>query len=582
MRSKMICIISIVVLMLFTTKSYANGGPMGSASIISGGNIDFQDQKDIELIYEKLDIDLDIDLATINVMYKLKNNGESVDCNYMFPVDAYISEFDTIPDVENVVSNFKMYDNGENLEYEAKEPIKIENTKYEEYYRETYRCNYISKLHFNKDEEKTLIVKYQVKPGYLDWATSKRFLTSYGDKIILYDLSPARHWGSGKIGLIEININYDKLIDKSPTFHIKPYDFKREKTGLFTYKKDDFEIGEKEILDISYDLENFYKSIFCEKSKMQLNEFKKISVSSSLNESGYSYDKEMILDQNLDTCWSEGITGFGKDEWIEFEFKKPIEIGLIGIINGFTKDKNTFNNNGLVKKLKVDIEFFDPINGSQAESKTHAFENNLYEELNKMYYGKFLDTVVDLGESYRKVSKVRLTILDAYEGEKYNDTCISEIYFLKPVSAENDYEYPPLEGKYSSDSDINKDTNTPVIPDETAENIVPTDNNIDKDTAIIPLAQDVSDENIVTANTSINKDTDTTPVVQDVSDELIVPTNNDINKNTDTIPVIQTISDEPIVPTDSNIDKNKSCVFIMIGIMIGSFVLGFVLRGRRK
>jgi hypothetical protein len=56
-----------------------------------------------------------------------------------------------------------------------------------------------------------------------------------------------------------------------------------------------------------------------------------------------------------------------------------------------------------------------------------------FNELNKNVQAPFMSWLADYGDSYRDVKKIRLSILEVFPGTKYDDTCISEVYFLGSV-----------------------------------------------------------------------------------------------------------------------------------------------------
>ena len=41
-----------------------------------------------------------------------------------------------------------------------------------------------------------------------------------------------------------------------------------------------------------------------------------------------------------------------------------------------------------------------------------------------------MSIVANYGDSYQKVRKITMTVLEVYKGSKYSDTCISEVLLL--------------------------------------------------------------------------------------------------------------------------------------------------------
>lgn len=103
--------------------------------------------------------------------------------------------------------------------------------------------------------------------------------------------------------------------------------------------------------------------------------------------------------------WVEGAKGNGIDESITIEYKNPI-IG-ISILNGYVDINNMklFKENSRLKEIEIE----DLITGKK---KTVYFEDKVY---------------FNCIEFPEKVTKIKITIKDVYQGTKYTDTCVSAI-----------------------------------------------------------------------------------------------------------------------------------------------------------
>ena len=170
-------------------------------------------------------------------------------------------------------------------------------------------------------------------------------------------------------------------------------------------------------------------------------------ISSKLIEPGYNYGWESIDDDDLATAWVEGKKGDGIGEWViipiegyyqSLDYKngisdKKLSVNL-SINNGFCKNERTFYNNNRVKKAKITIYevpliAYEDYRGTQAlaePSIMHETEIMLEDTMNQQIFtfncspkASFLE-----GSLYLYA---QLTILDVYPGEKYQDTCISEM-----------------------------------------------------------------------------------------------------------------------------------------------------------
>ena len=172
---------------------------------------------------------------------------------------------------------------------------------------------------------------------------------------------------------------------------------------------------------------------------------KSISASSSLKENQYGHDI-IYAPINLfrafevgckchpywwnDTHipWVEGVKGNGINETISIEFNNPI-YGF-SILNGYADVQNMklYKENSRVKKLKV-------------EDLTNKLE----------YIMSFEDKVYFNSINLSKPSaSIKLTILEVYEGTKYQDTCISAMIDFTRRLGSNDWEAKSFENYKSS------------------------------------------------------------------------------------------------------------------------------------
>lgn len=137
-----------------------------------------------------------------------------------------------------------------------------------------------------------------------------------------------------------------------------------------------------------------------------------IRASSVLKSQGAnSYDVSNLSDNNPSTAWVEGKEDYGIGEYLEFE-TYPNTNTFYAILNGYQSDKKTWQANSRIKRLKVMqrdkiiciIELQDKMGIQTFEI---IDENNLFDE---------------------DGDKIRLVIDEVYEGDKYKDVAISELF----------------------------------------------------------------------------------------------------------------------------------------------------------
>jgi len=180
--------------------------------------------------------------------------------------------------------------------------------------------------------------------------------------------------------------------------------------------------------------------------------------SSTLKEESESYSIENISNFYTENCWCEGVEGDGIGEIIEintFDSCEKVEmfssnrsmksiddtinylltdynteggrtgteitkdnissyyseINQIAIINGYAKDDTLWENNNRVKKLKLTID------------DTNQFILELEDTKDLQLFD-----INYKNDNITKKINMKFEILEVYQGEKYDDTCITSIY----------------------------------------------------------------------------------------------------------------------------------------------------------
>jgi len=162
--------------------------------------------------------------------------------------------------------------------------------------------------------------------------------------------------------------------------------------------------------------------------------YKNVSVSSSLKtENNHVYNEKSISDLNYNTAWVEGVKGDGIGEFIIYEFP-PLNprITKIIIVNGYIKNKKTWQNNSRVKQLKMYIngKFHAILNLKDVYAEqTFKVSPIGYAQRKNISYSKDGKIIDDIDGNIIPPLKIKFEILSVYKGDKYKDTAITEIYF---------------------------------------------------------------------------------------------------------------------------------------------------------
>ena len=116
-----------------------------------------------------------------------------------------------------------------------------------------------------------------------------------------------------------------------------------------------------------------------------------------------------VIDGDESTAWVEGVSNHGIDEWVKVSFKEKVLIKSISIVGAYGADNFRYKINNRIKKIEI-------IFSGDLPSKVKYLEDNIDSQEIKL-------------EVPHITKWVKFKILEIYEGTKYKDTPISEIYF---------------------------------------------------------------------------------------------------------------------------------------------------------
>ena len=190
------------------------------------------------------------------------------------------------------------------------------------------------------------------------------------------------------------------------------------------------------------------------------------------------YSPEQLFDDDPGTCWVEAAPGGGTGEWVLFAVNRPVE-GL-RLTNGFARSPSLYQNNNRIKRLKLsfvvgftapglvteldyylyfltdlkeaEVELQDtpkpqPVDFSVSYEEYRQLVREALDRFSDSYpmfmreIEKDLGLQPDLDKEQLKLEQdlifeafgmscLRLEILEVYAGERYDDTCLSEIETL--------------------------------------------------------------------------------------------------------------------------------------------------------
>ncbi|WP_395737546.1 NADase-type glycan-binding domain-containing protein [Prosthecobacter sp.] len=427
-----ICVIS--------NEAFANGGGYAS-SITTAGPFQPIGIEQVEMLSERLNIDLQIEHAAIRVEYLLHNPGKKVKIEAGFPVSEtppyYVKPGTPAPDanpkvrlgtaVAEKLEDFEATLDGKPLEFEVV-PDKLdlknigpagENRKVTGWYK--------VKFPFDAGQARKLIVTYKQNSM---WRMTYLFSAAGMWKGPIRDgIVTVRPMGRPKA---EIAFNHPKRFEwKEDHWEWAFHDF--EPT-----LEDDLEIQEPKgkglvLFDIndSSETESMtgLKGVYGARNGTWVNDrFRaeswalhhsgyQVSASSELpDENGISYKAENLRQEDAEHAWTEGVAGDGLGESLVITPDKPAHIRQLGIANGYVKSSGIYEANGRVSALDVSV------NGGKPSRVLIPDERLRF----RMFY-------FDLPASKELVKTIKLTIAGVYPGTKFHDTAISRIVLVQPL-----------------------------------------------------------------------------------------------------------------------------------------------------
>jgi hypothetical protein len=132
-----------------------------------------------------------------------------------------------------------------------------------------------------------------------------------------------------------------------------------------------------------------------------------INASSYLTEKSIVHEPYRIYDGDKNTAWVEGKADDGIGEYVLIDFRDKKAVSTINIINGYAKQERLYYSNNRVKTIRIEFENGEGFEYSLKDKNMGYQTIKLKEEINTNF--------------------IKLIIKDVYRGNKYRDTCISEV-----------------------------------------------------------------------------------------------------------------------------------------------------------
>ncbi len=409
----------------------ANGGGYFRGGVEKVGGLAGFEPKEtdrIRMLDEKLAIKLGPNEADVEIRYLMRNiTDKKVKVRFGFPVEEsfdvhYMMETDKRKyqegDKPAYCNNYQIMAGGKKVKSVwEKERVQSDGPEFK-----GVAGWMVSEVVFSANEEKPVMIRFQ--SAYPDNHRSVSDDESSGAAIFRYRLSSAACW-AGTIGTGRVVIEPDG-IHSDDIRVLKPVNRFKKEGNRWVWNFEDLEPTLADDMEIEarpkefvyggrsinggFDVDEPRRRVdFIERrEKWSIRHSNyNVKASSTLKDEGsHSYVPENMRDPYQEAVWSEGAPGSGEGEWLEIA---PVEAKhLMGVLikPGYQK-KGLFKANGRPKKIRMEL------NGE------HVFDAEIPDREEEF-------EIPVLGYS-KAVRKIRLTFIEVYPGEKFEDLCVSSI-----------------------------------------------------------------------------------------------------------------------------------------------------------
>lgn len=412
--------------------SYYTTFAADKSNLVKISSIRIENKVPINIFAERVRIKMEGDYALVNVDYELWNNKEedlTVEGGmpFMYNVGTVDAPLEWASDY---VQGFKAYaEGGKELTAVERTDVSIKNdTVSLKGINTPVRLKtkvYVVSCIVPKLSSKTISIVYRVKNYFKD-TKGKSFIPKYGARMLQYDFSNAAKWGEGIIRDFALVIDCGDI----PKEYIHTYGVGFTKLewqdGYFVYNQTDFPVNKHSILHIEYDYNIMQLTNFVNTYQIPMDRV--LRIKSSSQEDIYS-GPENLLDGNFKTAWAEGVGHQGAGESIEV-ILDDYPLGAVGILNGFFKEEDDYGDNGKVAKIKVEREYINASNCIQKDETIFTLKQEVFKEIGANNFSEAMIVIADYGSSNFRVRKLKLTIVEATPGTKFNKTCMSELFIM--------------------------------------------------------------------------------------------------------------------------------------------------------
>ena len=130
-------------------------------------------------------------------------------------------------------------------------------------------------------------------------------------------------------------------------------------------------------------------------------------------------------DQDLATAWCEGSDGIGQGESLTLSWEQPVALYAVEIWGGYFKDEDRLFHNGRLESYRLTLDSGEPWIVKSTAPQRGNFKNN--KDFPNIVMFPDSSMVPGHDGSQSKTTSLTIEITKVFPGEKYQDTCISEV-----------------------------------------------------------------------------------------------------------------------------------------------------------
>ncbi len=401
-----------------------NGGGYFRGGVERAGDVTLfepEGTEKIRIVDERLTVDLGAAAAEVEVGYLMRNEtDQKVKVRFGFPVEESFDRELMVPVGEDGSKKSDSPKYCQNYAISASEkPI---HSKWREEAKPSIDKRFagiagwlVSEITFAAGEEKPVLIRFKsVYPSEV-WSVSGNESTS--PAIFKYRLSTAAVWagtiGTGKITLRPVGIPAEDLKVIKPVNRFKKVgnNWVWEFEDLEPTLADDLEIQAQPAMGsrpVSYAKNDGSRYVSRGDRWTMSHVNYQVSASSTLSASdNHSYAAANVKRVDREHAWCEGADGAGVGEWLELKPAVAKQLANIEMEPGYSKSEELFRANARPKKVKVDL------NGE------HSFTAAVPDDMATCW--------IPIRGYDKPVKTIRLTFLEVWPGEKFEDLCVSGI-----------------------------------------------------------------------------------------------------------------------------------------------------------